>query len=95
MRIRHLAGAIGAALLFSAGAHADGYTQVVSFGDSLSDSGNVSILSGSPVISRFTTNPGSTAVENIAKYFNLSLTPSLAGGSDYAYGGARAAIANP
>lgn len=95
MRIRHLAGAIGAALLFSAGAHADGFQQVVSFGDSLSDSGNVSILSGSPVIVRFTTNPGTTAVENIANHFNLPLTPSLAGGTDYAYGGARATIPNP
>lgn len=95
MRIRHLAGAIGAALLFSAGAHADGYQQVVSFGDSLSDNGNVSILSQSPVITRFTTNPGTVAVENIAKYFNLTLTPSLQGGTDYAFGGARAAIANP
>jgi outer membrane lipase/esterase len=95
MRIRHLAGAIGAALLFSAGAHADGFTQVVSFGDSLSDNGNVSILSGSPVVTRFTTNPGTVAVENIAKYFNLSLTPSLQGGTDFAFGGARAAIANP
>jgi len=95
MRIRHLAGAIGAALLFSAGAHADGFQQVVSFGDSLSDNGNVAILSGSPVITRFTTNPGTVAVENIAKHFNLTLTPSLAGGTDYAFGGARAAIANP
>ncbi|HEY4292717.1 autotransporter outer membrane beta-barrel domain-containing protein [Luteibacter sp.] len=95
MRIRHLAGAIGAALLFSAGAHADGYQQVVSFGDSLSDSGNVALLSGSPVITRFTTNPGTVAVENIAKHFNLTLTPSLQGGTDYAFGGARAAIDNP
>ncbi|KAF1005674.1 MAG: Lipase 1 [Luteibacter sp.] len=95
MRIRHLAGAIGAALLFSAGAHADGYQQVVSFGDSLSDNGNLSILSQSPVVTRFTTNPGTVAVENIAKYFNLQLTPSLQGGTDYAFGGARAAIANP
>ncbi|UPG85547.1 autotransporter domain-containing protein [Luteibacter aegosomatis] len=95
MRIRHLAGAIGAALLFSAGAHADGFQQVVSFGDSLSDNGNVSILVGSPVTSRFTTNPGTVAVENIATYFNLSLTPSLQGGTDYAYGNARAAVANP
>jgi outer membrane lipase/esterase len=95
MRIRSLAGAIGAALLFSAGAHADGFQQVVSFGDSLSDNGNVALLSGSPVVTRFTTNPGTVAVENIAKYFNLTLTPSLQGGTDYAFGGARAAIANP
>ena len=79
MRIRHLAGAIGAALLFSAGAQADGYTQVVSFGDSLSDAGNVSTLLGSPVQLRFTTNPGKVAVENIATHFGLQLDPSLRG----------------
>ena len=95
MRIRHLAGAIGAALLFSAGAHADGFTQVVSFGDSLSDSGNVSKLIGSPVQLRFTTNPGTVAVENIAAHYGYTLTPSLLGGTDYAYGNARAAIVNP
>jgi len=95
MRIRHLAGAIGAALLFSAGAHADGYTQVVSFGDSLSDSGNVSTLIGSPVALRFTTNPGTVAVENIASYYGFTLAPSLKGGTDYAYGNARANTVNP
>lgn len=95
MRIRHLAGAIGAALLFSAGANADGFTQVVSFGDSLSDAGNVSTLIGSPVPLRFTTNPGTVAVENIASYYGFTLAPSLKGGTDYAYGNARAAIVNP
>lgn len=95
MRIRHLAGAIGVALLASAGAHADGFTQVVSFGDSLSDSGNVSTLLRSPVALRFTTNPGTVAVENIAANYGLTLTPSLKGGTDYAYGNARAATVNP
>jgi outer membrane lipase/esterase len=95
MRIRHLAGAIGAALLFSAGAHADGFNGVVSFGDSLSDNGNVSTLVGSPVATRFTTNPGTVAVENIAAYYGFTLTPSLKGGTDYAYGNARAATVNP
>ncbi|TCV92433.1 outer membrane lipase/esterase [Luteibacter rhizovicinus] len=95
MRISHLAGAISVALLFSAGAAATDFQQVVSFGDSLSDSGNVAYLSGSPVAARFTTNPGTVAVENIATYFNLSLTPSIKGGTDYAYGGARVSVNNP
>ncbi|MBB3228016.1 outer membrane lipase/esterase [Luteibacter sp. Sphag1AF] len=95
MRISHLAGAISVALFFSAGAAAADFQQVVAFGDSLSDNGNVAYLSGSPVASRFTTNPGTVAVENIAKYFNLTLDPSLKGGTDYAYGGARVALANP
>ena len=58
------------------------------FGDSLSDGGDISILEGSPTIMRFTTNPGLTTVENVAAYFGLPLTPSLAGGTNYAFGGA-------
>ena len=58
------------------------------FGDSLSDGGNLSILQGSPTIMRFTTNPGLTAVEGVAAYYGLTLTPSLQGGTNFAYGGA-------
>jgi outer membrane lipase/esterase len=95
MRSRYLSSAIAAAILFSAGAQADGFTQVVSFGDSLSDNGNVSTLIRSPVPLRFTTNPGTVAVENIASYYGFTLSPSLQGGTDYAYGNARAATVNP
>ncbi len=56
------------------------------FGDSLSDGGNLSILEGAPTIMRFTTNPGLTTVENVAAFYSLALTPSLAGGTNYAYG---------
>ena len=58
------------------------------FGDSLSDSGNISIVEGLPQIMRFTTNPGFTAVEDIGNYFGLATNPSLHGGTDFAYGGA-------
>ncbi len=58
------------------------------FGDSLSDSGNISIVSGLPQIMRFTTNPGFTAVEDIGNNFGLATNPSLKGGTDFAYGGA-------
>jgi outer membrane lipase/esterase len=95
MRIRSLSGAICAALVFSASASASQFTQVVSFGDSLSDAGNISIASGSPVITRFTTNPGHTAVEDIASHYGFTLLPSLAGGTDYAWGGAQSAINVP
>ena len=37
---------------------------------------------------RFTTNPGQTGMENIADYFGVSMTPVLAGGTDFAFGGA-------
>ena len=42
-RTRHLAGAITAALLFSAGAGATDFSNVIVFGDSLSDGGNISL----------------------------------------------------
>jgi outer membrane lipase/esterase len=95
MRIRHLAGAITVALLVSTTAAAADFTKVVAFGDSLSDNGNVSLASGSPIATRFTTNPGTVAIENIASYFGNSLAPSLTGGTDYAWGGARAAVNVP
>ena len=60
----------------------------VVFGDSLSDDGNISIASGYPNIMKFTTNPGSIAVEDVAGHYGLTLAPSLLGGTDYAWGGA-------
>ncbi|MGC1305385.1 MAG: autotransporter domain-containing protein [Caulobacteraceae bacterium] len=61
---------------------------VTVFGDSLSDDGNISIASGSPTLMRFTTNPGLTTIENVAAFYGLPLSPSLAGGTDFAFGGA-------
>ncbi len=58
------------------------------FGDSLSDSGNISIVEGLPQIMRFTTNPGFTAVEDLGNFFGLATNPSLRGGTDFAFGGA-------
>ncbi len=90
LRTRHLAGAIAATLLFSSAAAATDFSQVVVFGDSLSDNGNIS-LATAPGIQpplRFTTNPGHVAIENVADHLGFSLSPSLAGGSDYAWGGA-------
>ena len=65
------------------------------FGDSLSDSGNVSILDGLPQLMRFTTNPGFTAVEDVGAYFGLATNPSLRGGTDFAYGGAGVTTNSP
>lgn len=87
-RTRRLAGAILAGLLFSAAAAATDFSQVVVFGDSLSDAGNLSLSQGSPVQLRFTTNPGTTAAENVAAALGHTLTPSLTGGTDFAFGGA-------
>jgi phospholipase/lecithinase/hemolysin len=65
-----------------------GYASLTVFGDSLSDGGNVYTLTGNtfPPTQRFTNGP--TAVEQMAAALGLPLTPSLLGGSNYAYGGA-------
>jgi outer membrane lipase/esterase len=91
-RTRTIAGAIAAALLISSPAFAakSQFDSVVVFGDSLSDAGNIS-LATNPAIQpplEFTTNPGAVTVQNVAGHYGYSLTASLAGGSDYAWGGA-------
>lgn len=89
-RTRYLAGAITAALLFSSAASAGQFDQVVVFGDSLSDAGNIS-LATAPQIQpplRFTTNPGVTTAEIVAANLGLPIKPSLLGGTDFAFGGA-------
>lgn len=87
-RTRVLAGAIAATLLFSTAVSATQFSKVVVIGDSLSDAGNLSLLAGSPTPSRFTTNPGFTAAEMVARGIGLPVTASLLGGTDYAFGGA-------
>lgn len=106
-RPRHLACAVALALASSAAfaqsappaaqpsAHAGLFDNMVVFGDSLSDDGNLDLSCVSqgacpqlPFLMRFTTNPGEVAVEHIADYFGTPLTPALAGGTDFAFGGA-------
>ncbi len=89
-RTRLLAGAILAGLLVSTGAAATTFSQVVVIGDSLSDNGNISLATAPGVQPplRFTTNPGTTAAEQVAASLGFTLSPSLAGGTDYAFGGA-------
>lgn len=69
--------------------HATAFDNVVIFGDSLSDSGNLSLYNTNGAAqSRFTTNPGNTAVELVAEGLGYTISPSLAGGTNYAWGGA-------
>jgi len=89
-RTRLLAGAIIAGLLVSQAASATQFSQVVIFGDSLSDGGNIS-LANAPQIQpplRFTTNPGETTAELVADGLGHPVTASLAGGTNFAFGGA-------
>ncbi len=89
LRTRYLAAAISAAMLMAGTAQAADRTpinNVVVFGDSLSDAGNLPNAKGE--YTRFTTNPGTVAVQNVASKFGFNLQPSRLGGSDYAYGAA-------
>ena len=96
LRPRHLACAMALALASSAAfaqsapasVHAGLFDNVVVFGDSLSDDGNLSLAMQLPQIVRFTTNPGQTGVEDVADFLGLPMTPALAGGTDFAFGGA-------
>lgn len=73
------------------------FSKLYVFGDSLSDQGNVSVLSGGALppheytdgatVGRFTN--GRNYVDYLAKDFGLTVAPSLLGGTNYAYGGAR------
>jgi outer membrane lipase/esterase len=92
-----------ACLLASSGAYA-GYSSLFIFGDSLSDSGNNAIvfapnvtpvpISGNSFIPTFPyasghyTN-GPVWAQSFATSLGLTAIPSLAGGTDYAFGGAR------
>jgi len=86
-RIRLLAGAVALAITGSAAAAQ--FDAVVVFGDSLSDNGNLSYAEELPFApTRFTTNPGLEAIEHVSDYYGIALTPSLLGGTDFAFGGA-------
>ncbi|MGN2246741.1 autotransporter domain-containing protein [Frateuria sp. GZRR35] len=83
-----LASAILVTLAFSSVAAATDFSKVVVFGDSLNDNGNLSLSQGSPIPLRFTTNPGMVAIEIAGARLGLPVSPSVAGGTDYAWGGA-------
>lgn len=82
-------------------AHAQNYSQVVVFGDSLSDTGNLAKqINDNPVVSAFvgaahnsfTTNPDTTWADVFASAYGLSAMPNNNGaltGTNYAVGGAK------
>jgi outer membrane lipase/esterase len=87
-RTRLLVGAVALALAASS-AHAQRFSGVVTFGDSLSDAGNVAAVTpGVPAGNSFTTNPDPVMAQVLAAFFGQNQTNSLAGGSNYAWGGA-------
>jgi outer membrane lipase/esterase len=75
-------------------------SNVIVFGDSLSDVGNVFLLSGGTIPpdppyfqGRFSNGP--VWVEGLASYLGKTEAPSLLGGTDFAFGGARIATGGP
>ncbi len=95
-RLRYLMalGALVAVLLtlFAGRAQAISFTQLVAFGDSLSDTGNVSANTGGLLPlppytpGRFTNGP--VWIETFASNLGLSAVASNTGGTNYAHGGA-------
>ncbi len=82
------------ALFAAAAAPAHAYTAIYSFGDSLSDVGNDYLATSGAEPSapyfagRFSNGPN--WLDDLAAYYGVGpLLPSLAGGTDYAFGGAR------
>ena len=88
-----LAACCSGALMSVSAAQAAGFSAEYVFGDSLSDVGNVYLATGglepaSPYVNGQFSN-GPVWVQDLAARLGLpALTPSLAGGNDYAFGGA-------
>ena len=80
---------------FTGYAWGQNFSDVVVFGDSLSDSGNAGSLLPLPPGSSFTTNPDPVWSEIVAETFGASGMNDLAGGSNYAFAGACVNPATP
>jgi outer membrane lipase/esterase len=79
-----------ALLALGSASQASAYSAVISFGDSLSDSGNISLLNpGFPLApyapGRFSNGP--VWIETMSAGLGLSSNPSFGGGTNYALGG--------
>ena len=101
MKTRFLSALLcAAALLFGSSAQAQRFSQVVVFGDSLSDAGYFRPVLGAagvpasllPILGRFTTAPGPVWSELVAAYYGAPTGPSnVSNGDIFAQGGARVA----
>ena len=80
---------------FSGSAWGQNFSDVVVFGDSLSDSGNAGSLQPLPPGSSFTTNPDPVWSEIVTETFGASGMNDLAGGPNYAFAGACVNPATP
>jgi outer membrane lipase/esterase len=82
---------VGALFVALFSVQASAYTQLIAFGDSLSDTGNVSFLTGGVPFApyapgRFSNGP--VWIETLAANLGLSANAALTGGTNWAFGGA-------
>jgi phospholipase/lecithinase/hemolysin len=83
----------------AAHAAASSFDAIYVFGDSYSDVGNISTATGGAIPGplyfngRFSNGP--IWIDHLAGAYGLTVTPSLAGGTDYAFGGAEVTAAVP
>ena len=90
-RTKILVSAVALALASIGTAQAQEFSNVISFGDSLTDAGNVALIDGNPFTppgSSFTTNPDPVYAQIVANAFGATGLNSLSGGGNWAYGGA-------
>jgi phospholipase/lecithinase/hemolysin len=85
--------ALGVLVATAAPAAALPYSAIYAFGDSLSDIGNAAIASGGTVPKSPPYAPGRFSngpiwIDDVAVKLGLPITPALAGGTDFAFGGA-------
>lgn len=89
MRCATLVAALAAA--FSAAPASAQFSNVILFGDSLTDAGSFRPVLP-PGTGKFTTNPGPVYAEILGQRYGFSITPANQGGTDYAEGGARVTL---
>lgn len=97
-RVRLLAGLLGVALMVTSNlVAAEPFTAIIAIGDSLTDSGNAfratsavpgQAIPASPPFFRGRFSNGLMWVEHLANAVGLQITPSLDGGTNFAFGGA-------
>lgn len=98
--LKQLLSALGVAVTLAAlpATASAAYTSFHVFGDSLSDNGNVYLITGGaapqspPYAQRFSNGP--VAAEYLGNRLGLPLAPSLIGGNDFAFGGAQTGFTN-
>ena len=82
---------VGALVVSLVSAQASAYSALYVFGDSLSDTGNVNIITGGVPLPPYATgrfSNGPVWVETLAANLGLSANPALGGGTNWAFGGA-------